>query len=131
MGGWSSEWVVKWDGVKLVCGPSMCVWSVCDQSICMSVWPKCVQGSSGWVVNWVGGQVGGWVVKWVGVKWVGGEVGVWPKCVCVWSVCGQSVCMHVWPKCVKGSSGWVVIWMGDRVGGGGGQVGGYEVDVWP
>ena len=38
------------------------------------------------------GQVGG------GVKWVGGEVGVWPKCECVVKVCGQSVCMCVWPK---------------------------------
>ena len=127
MGGWSSEWVVKWDGVKLVCGPSMCVWSVCDQSICMSVWPKCVQGSSGWVVNWVGGQVGGGEVG-------GGEVGVWPKCVCVWSVCAQCVakvfvCMCGLSVCrgqVDGwSFGWVIEWVG------GGQVGGYEVDVWP
>ena len=40
------------------------------------------------------------------VKWVGYQVGVWPK-VCVWLMC---VCM--WPKCVQGSSGWLVKWVG-------------------
>ena len=70
----------------------VCVVKVCGQSVCMCVCGLSVQGSSGWVVIWVAGQVGG------GVKWVGGEVGVWPKCVCVVKVCGQSVCMCVWPK---------------------------------
>ena len=59
------------------------VWPKCVAKVCMHVWPKCLQGSSGWVVIWMGGQVGG------------GEVDVWPKCVCVVKVCGQSVCMCV------------------------------------
>ena len=92
VGGWSSGCVVQ----VCVCGQS--VWPKC---VYVCVWPKCVQGSSGWVVIWVAGQVGG------GVKWVGGQVGVWPKCVCV-KVCGQSVCMCVWPKWLWVLNGWVV-----------------------
>ena len=39
--------------------------------------------SFGWVVIWVGGQVGGGV-KWVGMKWMcGPSVYVWSKCVYV------------------------------------------------
>ena len=41
-----------------MCGPSMCVLSKCVTKVCMCVWPKYVQGSSGWVAIWVGGQVG-------------------------------------------------------------------------
>ena len=94
MGGWSSEWVVKWVGDQVGVWPK-----------CVCVWPKCVQGSSvqgssAWmvegVVKWVGGQVGGC------------QVGVWPKCVC-----GQSV----WPKYVWVFNGWVVKWVGGQVGG--------------
>ena len=101
-------------------GAQVCV---CGQSVCMCMWPKCVQGSSWCVgVKWVGGQVDGWLSGW-------GQVGVCPKyvrvvkvCVCVYSlsvcrgqvggwssgwgssvwgikwVCGPSVC--VWLKCV-------------------------------
>ena len=93
----------------------VCVVKVCGQSVCMCVWPKSVQGSSGWVVKWVVWQAGGGSsrlgVKWVGVMWV------CAPSVCVWSVCGQSVCMCVWPRCVQGSSGWVVMWVGGQVGG--------------
>ena len=47
----------------------------------------------------------------------GGQAGVWPKCVCVVKVCGQSVCMCMWPKCVQGSNGCVgVKWVGGQVG---------------
>ena len=56
---------VKWVGGQVSQG-QVGVWSkyvrvvkVCDQSVCMCVWPKCAQGSSRWVVNWVGSQVGG------------------------------------------------------------------------
>ena len=95
MGGGSSGWGIKW-----VCDPSVCVWLKC--MCCLTVCRGQVGGwSSGWMVKWVGGPV------------VGGQVGVWPKCVWMVKVCGQSVCMCVWPKCVQGSSGgwssgWVV-----------------------
>ena len=58
-----------WQGVPKVC---VCV---CGLSVCRV-------------------QVDGWSIGWV-IKWVGGQVGVWPKCVCVVKVCGQSVCMCV------------------------------------
>ena len=31
------------------------------------------------------------------------KVGMWPKCVCVVKVCGQIVCMCVWPKSLRSS----------------------------
>ena len=66
---------------------------------------------------------------------MGGEVGVWPKCVCVVKVCGQSVCMCVWPKCMWVLNGWVVKWVGGQVGRGSSgcvaQVCLYVVKVWP
>ena len=83
---------------------------VCGQSVCMCVWPKCVQGSSGgwssgWVVKLVGGQVGGWSIGWV-VNWVGGQVGGGQVCVCGQNVWSKSMC--VWPKYVWVLNGWVV-----------------------
>ena len=60
MGGWSSGWGSSGCVVQ-VC---VCVVKVCGQSVCMCVWPKCVQGSSGWVVIWVGGQMGGGSSGW-------------------------------------------------------------------
>ena len=102
-----NEWVGQVGGWSSGVGGQVGVWSkcvsvvkVCGQSVCMCVWPKCVQGSSGWVVIWVAGQVGVGGVKWVGggSHGVGGEVGVWPKYVCVVKVRGQSVCMCLWPK---------------------------------
>ena len=113
MGGGSSGWGIKW-----VCDPSVCVWLKC--MCCLTVCRGQVGGwSSGWMVKWVGGPV------------VGGQVGVWPKCVWMVKVCGQSVCMCVWPKYVQGSSGWVVKWVGGQVGGGSSGWGssGYVVQV--
>ena len=70
VGGWSKHWVVKWVGVKRVCGPSVCVWSKCVAKVCV-----CVCGLS--VCR---DQVGGWI-KWVGGQVGGGQVGVCPKYV--------------------------------------------------
>ena len=63
--GWSSGWAG--------------VWSKCVASVCMCMWPKCVQGSNGCLGS------SGWVVKWVGVKWV------YAPSMCMWSKCGQCV----------------------------------------
>ena len=46
----------------------------------------------------------------------GGQVGVWPKCVCVVKVCGQSVCMCVWPNHMRVLNWWVVKWVVGQVG---------------
>ena len=67
MGGWSSEWGIKWVGDQVG------VWPKC---VYVCVWPKYVQGSSRWVV------------KWKGVKWMcGPSVCVWSKCVAKVYVC--------------------------------------------
>ena len=51
-------WVLSGRGLSGSVVQVLWLVKVCDQSVCMCVWPKCVQGSRGWVVIWVGGQVG-------------------------------------------------------------------------
>ena len=108
LGGWSSGLGGQVGGSEVHVSPKcVCVIKVRGQSVCMCVWPKCVSVLNGWVVKWVGGQVGG-----------GSSGCVAQVCVYVVKVCGQCVCgLSVCRGQVDGSSsGWVVKWVGGQSG---------------